>query len=137
MRDDTVIFKTNGEDSKEELYVQDDGSFALVCTIYNPPPGIPTVSASLMSADDALAYFPEYADRITAAFALIERSARRRMRGSRGIGFLGIARSLLLPLAHSHRPLSSVFGQPGFAALQGPGVTRQSRSALKPSGGRG
>ena len=47
--------------------LQDDGSLALVTTIDNPPPGIPAASASLLSADEAIAYFPEYADRITAA----------------------------------------------------------------------
>jgi hypothetical protein len=55
----TVIFETAGE----ELYVQDDGSLALVTGDV----------ASVMSAEEAIEHFPEYTEAITAALAGLER----------------------------------------------------------------
>jgi hypothetical protein len=69
MLDDFVIFETRGEeDSKDELYLQDDGTFALVCSNrYNPP------CACVLTAEEALEHFPEYADRIAAAIDVARR----------------------------------------------------------------
>lgn len=60
--DPLVIFENNDDfgNKDEELYVQEDGSLALV--YYTPEP-----HASVLTAAEAKDYFPEYADRIAAA----------------------------------------------------------------------
>jgi hypothetical protein len=59
--DDGVIFERTGDGWSEELYLQHDGTFALV--IVTEDAG---TIGSVLSADQALEYFPEYADRIAA-----------------------------------------------------------------------
>jgi hypothetical protein len=62
----TVIFEMKSEGCKEVLYVQDDGTLALV-NVIDAPAEIAGEYGSVLSAEDAAKYFPEYADRIAAA----------------------------------------------------------------------
>lgn len=60
----STIFATKGEGWEEEFYRQDDGSFVLVTRIETPHADIPDTIASVMSAEEALACFPEYRESI-------------------------------------------------------------------------